>query len=56
MSNKFTFEDYKKALKGAGPKTTKNIMDRAAQDVGLDGLTRQEFKKLCDIAYPASIF
>lgn len=52
MDKKFTFEDYKKALKGAGPKLKKNIIERASNDTGLDGLTWDEFVKLCDIAYP----
>ena len=52
MSKRFTFDDYKTALQGAGPKLTENILDRAAADTGVDGLTRAEFKGLCDIAYP----
>lgn len=52
MSKRFTFDDYKMALRGAGPKLTENILDRAAADTGIDGLTRDEFMALCDIAYP----
>ena len=52
MSKRFTFDDYKAALKGAGPKLTENILDRAAADTGIDGLTWAEFKALCDLAYP----
>lgn len=45
----FTFEDYKKALDGAGPKLKELILDRAAQDRGIDFL---ELKELADLAYP----
>jgi len=52
MSKKFTFEDYKKALQGAGPKLKKTIIERAIED----GMTTQEFFKLCDLAYPDPFF
>lgn len=48
----FTFEDYKAALKGAGPKLKENILDRAAAD---PGLSWPEFKKLTDLAYPGTV-
>lgn len=44
----FTYKDYRKALKGVGPKTAKNIIDRAI----LEGnCSWNEIKKLCDYAY-----
>lgn len=48
----FTFEDYKAALKGAGPKLKENILDRAAAD---PGIAFPEFKKLTDLAYPRTV-
>ena len=49
---RFTFDEYKEALQGAGPKLKETILDRAAADTGLDGLTWAQFKALCEIAYP----
>ena len=46
---KYTMEDYKEALEGAGPKLKELILDRAAQDHGIGFL---ELKKLADLAYP----
>lgn len=45
----FTFNDYREALEGAGPKLKELILDRAAQDHGIGFL---ELKKLADLAYP----
>lgn len=45
----FSLEDYKKALKGAGPKTKKNIIDRAINENRFDF---SEIKELVDFAYP----
>lgn len=39
----FTFEDYKAALKGAGPKLKENILSQA------------QFMKLTDLAYPGTV-
>ena len=46
---KFSLEDYKRALEGAGPRLTEIILDRAAQDKGIDLL---ELKELVGFAYP----
>lgn len=46
---RFSFSDYKKALKGAGLKTKKNIIDRAIND---QNLSWSEIKALIDYAYP----
>ena len=46
---KFTFEDYREALKGAGPKLKENILSRAEQDKNIDF---PEFVRLCKLAYP----
>lgn len=48
--SKFTFEDYLDALCGAGPKLARIIVERAATDVGTDGLTAREFKALCAVS------
>ena len=48
--SKFTFEDYLGALGGAGPKLARSIVERAAADVGTDGLTAREFKALCAVS------
>lgn len=45
----FTFEDYRKALEGAGPKLKEMVLDRAAHDHDIDFW---ELKKLADLAYP----
>lgn len=45
----FTFADYKKALKGAGPKLKENILWRAREDPNI-GLP--EYVMLEDMAYP----
>lgn len=44
----FTFADYWKALDGAGPKLTENILVRAREDPNIEF---PEFKKLVDKAY-----
>ena len=49
VSGMFAFEDYKKALCGAGPKLKEVILDRAAQDPGIDFM---QLKALADHAYP----
>lgn len=49
MKGQFTFEQYKEALKGAGPKLKEIILERANQDSGIDF---PEFKALVDLAYP----
>lgn len=45
----FTFEDYWRALDGAGPKLKEVILDRAAHDEEIDF---PELKRLVDKAYP----
>ena len=45
---KFNFEDYRKALKGAGPITKKNILERAIND---RNISSSDFEKLCKFAY-----
>ena len=47
--SKFTFEDYQNALVGAGPKMKEMVLDRAAQDRGIDFM---QLKALVDLAYP----
>ena len=44
-----TFEEYRKALEGAGPKLKELVLDRAAHDAGIDF---QQLKELVDVAYP----
>ena len=46
---KFTYDDYKSALNGAGPKLKEMILDRAAQDKDISFM---ELKWLVDFAYP----
>ena len=46
---KFTFEDYREALEGAGPKLVENILARAEQD---DNIDFPDFVRLCKLAYP----
>ena len=36
MKKKFTFEDYREALEGVGPKTRENILARAEQDENIE--------------------
>lgn len=45
---KFTFEDYKKALKDAGPKLAENILQRAEGD---GHLTWKQFVELTVMVY-----
>ena len=45
----YTFEDYRKALEGAGPKLKELVLDRAAHDQTIDF---PELKALVDFAYP----
>ena len=47
--SKYTYEDYRAALEGAGPKLKEIILDRAAQDPGIEF---PELKELVDLAYP----
>lgn len=49
MNGHFTFEQYKEALDGAGPKLKEIILERATQD---DGIEFPELKALVDLAYP----
>ena len=46
------FEDYRKALEGAGPKLKELILDRAAHDPGIDLM---ELKELVSSAYPEDV-
>jgi len=46
---KFTYEDYRAALDGAGPKLRENILARAEQD---ENIEFPEFVALCRLAYP----
>lgn len=49
---KFTFEDYRSALEGAGPKLAEIILDRAAQDRAISLL---ELTELVNFAYPEEV-
>lgn len=49
---KYSFEDYRKTLEGAGPKLKELILDRAAHDPGI-GL--MELKELVSGAYPEDV-
>ena len=49
MKKKFTFEDYREALEGVGPKTRENILARAEQD---ENIEFPDFVRLCKLAYP----
>lgn len=49
MNGHFSFEQYKEALKGAGPKLKEIILDRANQDSEIEF---PQFKELVDFAYP----
>ena len=49
MARHFTFEEYKVALIGAGPKLKEIILERATQD---DSIDFPELKALVDLAYP----
>lgn len=46
---KYTFEDYREALDGAGPRLTEHILERAANDGDLEF---PDFIRLCKLAYP----
>ena len=48
----YTFEDYRKALEGAGLKLKELILDRAAHDPGIDLM---ELKELVSSAYPEDV-
>lgn len=52
MKKKFTFEDYREALEGVGPKTRENILERAEQDKNIEF---SEFVQLCKLAYPEPV-
>lgn len=45
----FTFEDYREALDGAGPKLKENILSRAEQD---ENIQFPDFVRLCKLADP----
>ena len=45
----FTFEDYREALEGAGPKLKEIILEHAAQ---YGDLEFPDFIRLCKLAYP----
>lgn len=47
--NSHTFEEYKQALEGAGPRLAELILHRAEQEANI---TFDEFLQLCKIAYP----
>jgi hypothetical protein len=49
VTKMFTFEDYMRALKGAGPKLKEIVLDRAAHDRNIDFV---QLKALADYAYP----
>lgn len=44
----YTFEDYRSALEGAGPKLKELVLDRAAHDPQIDF---SALKELVDFAY-----
>lgn len=50
----FTFEDYREALDGAGPKLKELILERASHDT--ETITFPEFIRLVQIAYPETMF
>lgn len=50
---KYSFEDYRQALEGAGPKFKELVLDRAAKDINNIGFL--ELKQLVDFAYPESV-
>lgn len=45
----YTFEDYRAALEGAGPKLKELVLDRAAHDPAIDF---KVLKALVEFAYP----
>ena len=45
----YTFEDYRSALEGAGPKLKELVLDRAAHDPTID---LRALKALVEFAYP----
>lgn len=45
----YTFEDYRSALEGAGPKLKELVLDRAAHDPAIDF---KALKALVEFAYP----
>lgn len=49
-----TFEDYRQALEGAGPKLKELILERAANDT--EGIPFEAFIRLCQLAYPETMF
>ena len=46
----YTFEDYRDALEGVGPKTKECILSRAAQDIEIG-----DFIRLCKLAFPDEV-
>lgn len=49
MDERNTFEAYKAALEGAGPRLKENILNRAEQE---GDISFEEFVALCKQAYP----
>lgn len=49
-----TFEDYREALKDAGPKLKELILERASHDT--ERISFPEFIRLVQIAYPETMF
>lgn len=49
MGERDTFEEYKRALEGAGPRLKEMILHRAEQEADISS---EEFVALCRIAYP----
>jgi len=47
--SKFTFDDYWRALDGAGPKLKEIVLERASRD---EGIEFPDLKRPCDKAYP----
>ena len=49
-----TFDDYREALEGAGPKLKELILERASNDT--ENITFPEFIRLCRLAYPETMW
>lgn len=49
MEERNTFEEYKRALEGAGPRLKEMILHRAEQEADI---SFDEFLELCKLAYP----
>lgn len=48
----FTFEDYREALEGVGPRAKERILVRAEQDKNIEF---PDFIRLCKLANPDSV-